>query len=112
MNKDRKLEITGRALEYFGLENQLLKLAEECGELSRAAVRMLQKEHDTRLDADYANLCEEIADVKILIAQIEPEFHEGVDTFIMRKLERLERRLNKELREGNYPDLPDKWEVC
>lgn len=57
MNSEK---ILTKAIEKFGIDNQVLKAIEELAELVRALVR-----------PDIKNLREEIADVKIILSQLE-----------------------------------------
>lgn len=50
--------------EYYGLENQLRQLAEECSELA------VEANHSARKGSVTVRLIEEIADVEIMIDQI------------------------------------------
>ena len=56
--------IIEEALETFGEESQMLKLAEECNELSASIVRYINKK-DPRTTMD--NLVEEFVDVEICL---------------------------------------------
>lgn len=55
-----------RIADHYGLDHQLLKLAEECSELSAAACRFSADRSEDKLD----NLLEEAADVLVMLAQI------------------------------------------
>lgn len=55
-----EIAIFKKAIEKFGIDNQVLKAIEELAELIRALVR-----------PDIKNLREEIADVKIILSQLE-----------------------------------------
>lgn len=80
-----KEPVLWEAVEYYGATAQMLKAIEECGELIVA----LAKE-------DWGNIPEEIADVRIMLDQIEIIL--GVDTWRIRqrKLERLSERMQTE----------------
>ena len=71
------METMERALEHYGANAQMLKCIEEMGELSRALARALNPNEET----EQANICEEIADVSIMLDQL--YLHFGKD-FIMR----------------------------
>lgn len=87
------METMERALEHYGTNAQMLKCIEEMGELSRALARALNPNEQT----DRANICEEIADVSILLDQL--YLHFGKE-YIMRlklsKLKRLKERMDAE----------------
>ncbi len=87
------LETMERALVHYGRNAQMLKCIEKMGELSRALARALNPNEET----DHANICEEIADVSILLDQMYIQF--GKD-YIMRlklsKQKRLKERMDAE----------------
>ena len=58
---------TREIFNHYGLQHQLLTLLEELGELSQAAAMSLKGERPERAEE---LLCEELADVQIVIAQI------------------------------------------
>lgn len=64
------------AIEHFGINRQLSKLAEECGELVQAAMKSMYAEN---FNSSLDHLAEEIADVEILIDQFRLEFPLLVD---------------------------------
>ena len=51
--------------DHYGKNHQLLKMAEECGELQTAIARYILNP----TEENYRNLVEEIADVQIMCAQ-------------------------------------------
>lgn len=66
-NKD---EIFKAISEKYGKEYMLRQLAEECSELSQAAlkyIRAVRKETPMRIDEAIEHLTEEIADVRLMI---------------------------------------------
>ena len=68
MKKEEREEIYAGALDTWGLPSQIIMLAEEAGELSVAALQTLR---DARREPEtIQHLCEEIADVQIMIEQI------------------------------------------
>jgi hypothetical protein len=73
-------------LSHYGVEHQLRKSVEELTELSLAIQRVL----DGR--ANIENVLEEIADVRIMLAQLELVFGDS-RTWMNRKLLRLARRI-------------------
>jgi MazG nucleotide pyrophosphohydrolase domain. len=83
-----KEHVLYEAIEHFGLETQMTKAIEECGELITAIAR-----------GDFPNIAEEVADVRIMLDQIEIIL--GLDTGMIRqsKLERLSQRISQESKE-------------
>jgi len=78
------------ALETWGVELQLNMMIEECAELIQA-ITYLKRGGDTE------QLMEELADVIIMTRQMEKMFgHEQVGNAVQGKLQRLQRRLEKE----------------
>lgn len=79
-----------RALELYGRENQLIVANEELGELSKEVCK------DLRGIGDLNNLIEEIADVRIMVEQLEMIFdvHDEAEKRIVEKLERLTHRMD------------------
>lgn len=84
-----------RALETYGKFNQLIVANEELGELSKEICKYL------RGIGNRENLVEEIADVRIMIEQLEMLFdcHEDVETMMQGKAERLTRKLDRDEKE-------------
>jgi len=81
-----------RALKHFGIDTQLLKLAEECSELSQAALKF----HEYRSVERSAALAEELADVEIMLEQMRAYFGDTpVDAQRANKITRLERRITE-----------------
>lgn len=87
------LETMERALERYGSRDQMLKCIEEMGELSRALARALNPNEET----DQANICEEIADVSIVLDQLYMHFgKEYIMRLKLSKLKRLKERMDAE----------------
>ena len=79
-----------RALKLWGLQIQLRKLAEECAELAVAALHLVEERTADRED----HLCEEIADVEIMIEGMRAHFGDvNIDRHRAKKIARLEKRL-------------------
>lgn len=81
---------TRKALEVYGLDAQIIKLSEECGELL-SAVSKCRSGRDT---ADH--VAEEMADVLVMMDQMQIAFgitEKTVFDYVEKKLERLEKRL-------------------
>lgn len=96
-------EICDRAIDCFGMQNQMLKLIEELGELTRAASRWLNESVD-EFDVDIEeNLCEEIADVEIVLDQVKSQLsHDTLSYQKQRKLRRLQEILEKKDDESGF----------
>lgn len=83
-------------IEHYGTEHQLIKLAEEAGELVQASLKYVDKPNTST----FANLIEEIADVALLTEQVKTIFDisdSELETIMMEKIERERRRI----RNGN-----------
>ena len=65
MLNTKNTEKCRKIAEHYGLENQLIQLAEECGELATACLHRRRN-----ADGTLNNLVEEMADVLIMIEQI------------------------------------------
>lgn len=81
-----------RAAELYGRENQLIVANEELVELSKEICKFLRGIGNTE------NLVEEIADVRIMVEQLEMLFdcHEAVEAAIVKKMDRLTNNMNKD----------------
>ena len=81
-----KESVLWEAIEHYGVKDQMIKAMEECAELIVAIAKN-----------DLPNIAEEIADVRIMIDQIEIIL--GIDTGMIRqgKLERLDRRIKEDI---------------
>jgi NTP pyrophosphatase (non-canonical NTP hydrolase) len=92
-------ELLKRAIEKWGFDTQADMLLEECSELIHAICKFkrVTPPVDPNTTADLLdNLCEEIADVKILIAQFEtdPIYEQKVSMWTGFKMRRLEKWLS------------------
>lgn len=78
-----KERVLYEAIQFFGLKRQMTKAIEECGELIVAIAK-----------DDLPNIAEEVADVRIMLDQIEIML--GIDTGMIRqsKLARLSQRIH------------------
>lgn len=86
-------EILEKAIEKYGDKNQLLKTIEELNELSRALARFLIDDNIY----NYANVIEEIVDVKIMLEQTITILNLGketLDSIKQEKIDRLKQNLN------------------
>jgi len=87
-------QINSEAVQFYGIENQVRQLAEEQAELYIELNKMLR----SREDASITAICEEIADVRIVLDQI-TEFlglEEFAETMMQTKYLRLANRLGFE----------------
>lgn len=82
-----------KALKTWGQEAQLRMAQEECAELIHAISKFLRKGTKT---AHLINLIDEIADVKIMISQLEIIVGQAsLEYCVEKKLQRLRKRLNE-----------------
>lgn len=89
-------ESANRIANFYGVDNQLIKAVEECGELQTAIAKYKLATHITVSEA-VDNLIEEAADVYIMIMQIRIMFSaEKFDHMVIGKLLRQEERMNGE----------------
>lgn len=79
-------------IEHFGLSNQIIKLHEEVGELTVECIK-----------DDYFNIVEELADVTVLLKQIQKYFDID-DIEIEEKMKEKVDRTLKRIKEGYYDD--------
>lgn len=103
-----QISILLQAINKYGINNQLDMATEECAELIQAINKLKRKNildngsirkpsQSTNLTAIVAfnSLCSEVADVKIMIAQLEMMLcKETIQISVDRKIERLRSRLN------------------
>lgn len=84
-------EIICEAVEHYGRENQVVVAIEELSELQKELCKMLRGKQDTE------HIAEEIADVQIMLAQMQEML--GIKNMVKRyryfKLLRLESRMNQ-----------------
>lgn len=82
-------------IEYYGAKHQLLKLVEECAELTQQCMKCF----DINI-AYHEDFVEELADVKIMLTQFEsiltPAFAELYEKIIREKLDRQIERIESE----------------
>ena len=101
MNKQQKEKVKQIA-DFYGIEKQLEKLAEECEELIDATVDYGIDYHVANEDISTSALIDEMADVKIMIKQLEYllECEQEVKDRVEFKLNRQIGRMEEE--RGNY----------
>ena len=86
MTREKQREICYKAVWTFGENSQCIKAMEECGELIHALSRKVLGQ-----DADFDNICEEVADLEILMEQMRVIFGDAlIDKWKEKKLKRLE----------------------
>lgn len=104
---EKQNKIILQAISKYGSVHQIEILLEECNELIHSLHKLKRmKLHDNQYPNKsytieeclvYWNVCSEIADVKIMLAQMEMIFNkEAIDLAVERKIERLEQRINHE----------------
>lgn len=87
-----------KAINTYGVENQLIKTVEELSELSQALCKSLIRLNYTKEKISLEsvnNIFEEMADVEIMLEQCKIMFQcdKEVNEWKHKKIERLERRL-------------------
>jgi len=94
-----KRELYAKAVAKWGVDSQLDMLVEECSELIQAVQKMKRYErwkqgHPRELSD---SLCEELADVSIMVEQVSTIMGSAVVEVCRRKaLDRLEKMVNEE----------------
>ena len=68
MDAQREVAIMEAAVEHYGVEAQMIKAMEELGELTQAVARVLLWGNG---EDELENLREEMADVSIMLSQLE-----------------------------------------
>ena len=82
-------EMINRIADMYGKEPQLVMLMEECGELIQACSKLIRSK-----DRAVNNLIEELADVRIMIEQIEHLY--GLKSLVEDEMEfKLKRQLER-----------------
>lgn len=86
-----------RIIEHYGVSHHLVKLCEECAELTQQAVKC----YDAGMEYSY-HLVEEMADVKVMLMQFEsimiPKDRELLEFIIAQKIDRQIGRIENENR--------------
>lgn len=82
-----------QAVEKWGEDSQLGMMQEECAELIQA----ISKYERNGAYQDYENICEEIADVELMIAQMKYIFGDKADELISKMKEKKLLRLKDRL---------------
>ncbi len=87
-------DILIKAMELWGFDSQANILQEECAELIHAFCKLRREKHPFTIgcfEGSTDKICEEIADVKIVIAQFETDtyYKEGIEKWVAFKMGRL-----------------------
>lgn len=91
MTKEEQKQIEKEAVETYGIDAQMRMLQEECGELIVSVGHYLRGRNGS-----LANLCEELADVRIMVEQMEIALdNPAIEEWYNHKLERLKKRLKE-----------------
>lgn len=85
--------------DYYGVAAQMVKLCEECGELTTAAAKQIAAPNKIMQDALLDNLISELADVYVVSEQI--KYLLGIDERVQRvadyKINRQIRRMDQDV---------------
>ncbi len=106
---EKQIAVLKRAIEYFGVNFQLGMATEECAELIQAINKLKRKgvfngnsiqkpcqEMNLKQISVYNNLCSEVADCKIILAEMELMLcKETIQISVNRKIDRLEKEINE-----------------
>ena len=91
MDAQREAAIMEAAVEHYGVEAQMIKAVEELGELTQAVARVLLWGNG---EDELENLREEMADVSIMLSQLELIFGDvtEVEEYKLLRLEKKEKK--------------------
>ena len=107
MRENRLKEI----VDKYGKEYALRQLAEECNELSQAALKVIRtwhKETPMREDEAFEHLVEEIADVLLMIYMVRCEILNDADNYgVSSTLDEKAKRMYDRLLDGKMEE--DRW---
>lgn len=92
MDAAREVAIMEGAIALYGIEAQVDVAIEEMAELTKALLKLRRAESDTAHDVAVAAIREELADVSIMLSQLELIYGDVAD-IEEAKLWRLEKRL-------------------
>lgn len=95
MNNKEINELYNKAIELWGIESQVKMGIEEASELIQALCKMMRGPNERR----YQNLCEEIADLEIVMDQIKKIYNideKLVNKFKEEKLEKFKNKIEKD----------------
>lgn len=90
MKNEELKKIYEGAIELWGEDSQLMMVVEECGELIQAIAKFHRKKDAKTID----NICEEVADVQIMLDQMKIMFSEDeINRHLKTKRARLKERV-------------------
>lgn len=101
MDAAREVAIMEGAIALYGVDLQVDIAIEEMAELTKAILKLRRAESDTARDVAVAAIREELADVSIMLSQLELIFGDVAD-IEEAKLVRLEKRLD---------EIEESWKV-
>lgn len=95
MKKEQEREIEIAAINTYGIESQVDMMIEETSELTKALLKARRyKNADAKLERLFDNICEELADVEIMLDQMKILYgKDAVAEWKETKLKRLAERL-------------------
>jgi len=89
-------ELYKQAVDKWGRGPQIDMMIEECSELIKALCKLKRAHHPSDTGALVNDICEEIADVEIMVGQMRHIFGpDEVDSWWAEKIDRLEKLLNR-----------------
>ena len=89
MRTNLETELFIKSLKLWGMESQLLMLAEEAGELCVATLHLNRNNKNKEISRE--NFAEEIADVEFMIAEMKYYFHGLEETILKYRIEKARR---------------------
>ena len=98
MIEEQKKKILQQAIDTYGADAQILMAIEEMSELMKALCKYKRAKGPEDVFSVFDNITEEIADVKIMLEQLEIMFgcHGAVKKWETMKINRLESRLESQ----------------
>jgi NTP pyrophosphatase (non-canonical NTP hydrolase) len=89
-----KREVLDKAIDHYGLQNQMMQTIEEAAELIQAINKWIRAEGTEEIKYAVQHLAEETADLKIMLEQLTIMIGEHrVKWWVDFKIDRLEERL-------------------
>ena len=94
-----------RAIDVWGIESQSNVMVEELAELTFALMKMRRSGTDEQMVVRYDNVCEEIADVRLMLNQMEHIYNKDtIDNYYKEKKERTIKKLERYEKDKNYKE--------
>ncbi len=90
MNKEERYNLYEKAFKQWGVDSQILQLAEECSELIQRCIKVVNRSHT---EETWLNFFEELADVSIMMEQMEMKYGEYIKEYRKKKLQHFKDRL-------------------